>query len=93
MEKDGKLPTSHKPVCASCNIAFIPMTNGIDVLDITNFGPCTIWGAELWKCPKCNHEIIIEFGSQPLRLHYEKGFNDLISHLKLKNTMYECFEE
>jgi hypothetical protein len=36
--------------------------------------PYKVWIGDLWKCPSCGHELIVGVGKEPLREHYQEGF-------------------
>jgi len=70
----------HRPVCNSCSCEMIPFVNGVGVLDHADFGPYSLWDADLWQCPKCGKEVIGGFGQGPISAHYEMGFQRMIEH-------------
>ena len=62
----------HRPVCAACQVDMRPEKNGVGVLDMADWGPCNLWDADLWECPKCGHQIVSGFGDNPISAHYMK---------------------
>lgn len=91
MEKTDKRFTGyHRPVCKKCNCELRPETNGVGVLDMAKFGPCDLWDADLWKCPKCGIEVVGGFGNSPISGHWEEPrFKKMIAGygpLLIKNT-------
>ena len=62
---------NHRPVCVKCQVEMRPEKNGVGVLDMADFGSYKIWDADKWKCPKCNHEIVVGFGQRAIAEHYE----------------------
>ena len=38
--------------------------------------PYKLWVGDLWKCPDCEHEIVVGFGSRPTAEHYQLGFKE-----------------
>jgi hypothetical protein len=44
--------------------------------------PYKVWCGDMWKCPSCGHELISGVGQEPLREHYQEGFEDLREKLK-----------
>ena len=72
----------HRPVCVKCEVDLRPETNGVKVLDHANFGPYKLWDADLWKCPICEIQVVIGFGSLPLSEHYKNGFKEAVERAK-----------
>ena len=62
----------HRPVCTACQTEMHPEKNGVGVLDLADWGPCNLWDADLWECPKCGHQIVSGFGDNPIVRHHEK---------------------
>jgi len=54
---------NHKPVCIKCNTELRPEEVGVELLDMAEWGPYQLWNADLWKCPSCGIEIIVNFGN------------------------------
>ena len=55
----------HRPVCSKCEIEFVPIRNGVDVIDYGENGPYQIFEADEWACPECGFRIIKGFGDEP----------------------------
>ena len=80
----------HRPVCAPCQVEMHPERNGVGVLDMASFGPCDLWDADLWECPKCGHQIVSGFGANPVSSHYLKeGFPRLIQSYRDNSIVIE----
>jgi len=43
-----------------------------------------VWYADLWRCPKCDHETVAGFGNGPLKEHFEDGFGEWLDIAKAK---------
>jgi DNA-directed RNA polymerase subunit RPC12/RpoP len=70
----------HRPVCAECNVEFIPEELGIVVVDVSNHRPHKPTHADLWKCPKCGHRIVIGFARMGIYLSDESFGRKLKSY-------------
>jgi len=80
----------HRPVCAACQVDMRPKMNGVGVLDMASFGPCNLWDADLWECPKCELQIVAGFGSNPVSGHYEGDrFERLIQSYREHSLVFE----
>lgn len=84
MEKTKKqvISSFHRPVCPECECEMRPEKNGVGVLDMAGFGPCEIWDADLWKCPKCDKQVIGGFGDSAISAHYKEDFEREIKRYK-----------
>ena len=81
----------HRPVCRACQIEMHPEHNGVGVLDMSDYGPDDLWEADLWKCPKCGHEIVSGFGSSPISSHYKgEQFQELVQAYRDYTIVVEC---
>ena len=90
LEEVNKGRSYHRPVCASCQVEMRPETNGVGVLDMAEFGPVSLWDADLWKCPSCGHQIVAGFGDSPISRHGEgKSFEDHIEHYRRHSIVVE----
>lgn len=78
----------HRPVCPECNCEMRPEKNGVGVLDIAVFGPCNLYAADLWKCPRCDKLVIGGFGHRPIASHYEDDFLKTIEDYKSRGLLY-----
>ena len=64
-----------RPICVDCKTEMIPEKNSILVCQHNPAGkPIKIWCADLWKCPMCEYEIILGFGSGAISEWYEDSF-------------------
>jgi len=77
----------HRPVCPKCNVELHPERNGVGVLDMSNFGPYSLWDSDLWKCPTCGVEVLGGFGSGPLSAHYQDDFERVVEAYKAKGLL------
>lgn len=55
----------HRPVCSKCEIEFVPIQNGVNVIDYEENGAYQIFEADEWGCPECGFRIIKGFGNKP----------------------------
>jgi hypothetical protein len=81
----------HRPVCIKCNCELHPEHNGVGVLDMADFGPCDLYDADLWKCPKCGLGVVGGFAINPISAHYKPDFEKHIKFYEkqgylIKNT-------
>lgn len=77
----------HRPVCVACKCEMRPETNGVGVLDMADFGPCELWDADKWKCPKCGIEVVGGFAQNAISAHYENDFVNMIKHYENKGLL------
>ena len=93
MEKTKKQVISgyHRPVCIKCNCELQPERNGVGVLDMANFGPCDLYDADLWKCPRCGIEVVGGFASGPIASHYKEGFQEIIASYEKQGLLIKNF--
>jgi len=95
---------SHRPVCVTCKIEMRPEKNDVLVVDyrITHVtkGKDALfehqeqyqcWSADLWKCPKCQKEIVIKFGGKSLA-HGEEGIKNWIEDYKEISRVVNNYE-
>jgi hypothetical protein len=73
-----------KMVCVPCEVELKPQENGVLVIETAAFGPYKVWYADLWRCPKCDHETVAGFGNGPLKEHFEDGFEEWLDIAKAK---------
>ena len=54
----------HRPICYDCNVEYACYSNDFLVNDrqVGPF-PSTFWFGDVWKCPGCEHKIIIGRGA------------------------------
>ena len=72
-----------KMVCVNCHVELKPEANGILLIETASFGVYKVWSADVWKCPKCEIEIVAGFGNQPIREdHYKEGFPVWLEKMK-----------
>lgn len=46
--------------------------------------PYKCWMGDLWKCPDCQHEIVVGVCSGPFAEHYQKDFEEIQTRLNAK---------
>jgi hypothetical protein len=73
-------------VCVPCQVEYKPELNEILAIEMASFGPYKVWSADLWKCPKCGHEIVSGFGHAPLNEHYTDGFGEWLENAMLRTA-------
>ena len=73
-----------KMVCVSCEVELKPQENGVLVIEMASFGAYKVWNADVWECPKCNHQTVAGFGNNPLHEHYEDGFAEYLDLAKTR---------
>jgi len=56
---------AHRPVCVKCEVEMRAEKNGVTVIDTEQDKATQLWGADLWKCPKCGVKIVMGFGDKP----------------------------
>ena len=61
------------PICAKCRVSYVPLKNGVYVLELAGERPYKLWNADSWKCPRCGHMAIGGFGSRA-REHFDAHF-------------------
>lgn len=81
----------HRPVCPECECEMRPERNGVGVLDMAEFGPCDLYDADLWQCPKCGKKVIGGFGNGPMVSHYGEGFARLVQTRTDKGILYRNY--
>lgn len=79
-----------KTICVKCQIEYKPEKNGVVVEEMASFGSYKLWSADLWKCPKCGHEIIAGFADRNFAEHYQPDYKDILE--KVSKT-YKCYEK
>lgn len=77
-----------KSVCVKCEVELKPEENGVIVVEMfqQNKEIYRLWEADLWKCPICGVEVVLGFGNQPFRLHFEEDCNALVEKFKLEGS-------
>lgn len=79
-----------KPVCVKCQCFYRPEKNGFcftegmpkglnaprGLRDPSAWEPYKLWRGDLWKCPDCNHLIIVGCASSNFHEHYLPGFTE-----------------
>lgn len=75
-----------KMVCTKCQLPLFPKENGVYVAEVflSPPQPCKVWMADLWGCCECGMEVVAGFGNNPIKEHYEEGFEELLGKVKGK---------
>ena len=81
----------HRPVCPQCECEMRPERNEVGVLDMAEFGPCELYDADLWKCPKCGKEVIGGFGNGPMVRHHDEGFARFVQTRTDEGILYKNY--
>ena len=76
-----------KLICVNCEVELKPDVNGALIIEHASFGPYKLWYADVWKCPKCNHQTVSGFGHNPLMEHFEDGFEVFLEKAKAKAVL------
>lgn len=73
----------HRPVCVKCNIELMPERNGVTVVDWyrENQEIYQLWDADLWKCRKCDMEIVVGFGGDPYARHDSTNCQEMVDNM------------
>ena len=71
-----------KMVCVECEVELKPEENGALIIENASFGPYKVWYADVWSCPKCQHETVAGFGNNPIAEHYHEGFQEWLEKAK-----------
>ena len=69
--------------CVDCAVAMRPRKNDIRVVETLDDGvtPYRIWCADLWECPRCNHQLIAGFGIKPIAEKRDKDFAEELAEI------------
>jgi len=68
-------------VCVKCEIGYKIKKNGAYLIEMfcEPPQPYKIWMCDIWKCPKCNREVVKGFGSTPIAEHFQANFNRILA--------------
>ena len=47
------------PICWNCGVQMGVEKNGVIIAEMTAFGPCALWMADLWKCEQCGFQTVV----------------------------------
>ena len=67
-----------RPICSQCQIDFRPVKNGVEVLELADFGPYRLWQADEYECPACRVRIITGFADHPYAEYYQDKFKQAL---------------
>lgn len=62
------------PVCCTCHIEMRVRHNGVVAVMMAEYGPLEIRRADMFSCPECSAEALIQFAEQPEIRHTETAF-------------------
>jgi len=69
--------TYHEPVCVTCGVNMRCELNAAVVVDtLENGAEVQLWNADKWKCPSCNHEVVLSFSQLPIQEAPDKELFD-----------------
>ena len=82
---------SHKPVCVKCHLEFRPARIGVVVVELYTRDqvPYRMINGDVWQCPGCGAEIIVNYGTNSL-YHHDEGFEDRLEHIPKSNRVDVC---
>ena len=66
-------------VCARCQVELYPKKNGVGAIAMGDSGPEAIYDADLWRCPNCGLEVVLDFGNKPIREHFHPDFAAVVA--------------
>jgi len=72
-----------KLACVKCQVEYVQI--GIGVYAIETFldkEPYKIWRADMWACPKCRHKVLDGYGKNPIAMHFEEKFQEVLLEAK-----------
>jgi hypothetical protein len=95
-----------KPICVPCERFYRPAKNGISFLEGMPNGTDTpprsgkghadewddykLWMGDKWRCPGCDHEIVVGFGREPLAVQHEPTFRKDVDSYKPAFRVNDC---
>ena len=90
---EDRIPVNyHRPVCVSCNVEMRVQKNGVVVLDHASYGEYAITEADLWRWPKCKHDVVLGFAMFPYARHHEEHFKGLVAHARIDDLIIDNYE-
>lgn len=76
-----------KEICVKCQTEMRVEIIGVLVIEMAEFGPYKVWGADLMKCPGCGCEVVTRFSDKPIRQdHWASDFPAWLEDQKKKAT-------
>lgn len=84
-----------KIVCEDCETEFVPLKNGVVVID-TAFDPpqpYKLWEADALVCPGCRKIIVGGFANRPFAVHHRADFNTVLADVLEKRTVFWNYEK
>ena len=80
------------PICSKCQINLRPVKNGVEVLELADFGPYRLWEADEYECPRCRIRIITGFGFSPYTEHHKDDFTRLLEAARSRPATFRQWE-
>jgi hypothetical protein len=94
-----------KPVCVPCERFMRPKRNGFSwiegmpVVEDPGIGksarpgawkPYKLWISDLWHCPSCNAEVIVDHALSPIDEHYRPSFEASVAARDATLLVKDC---
>lgn len=70
---------SPSPVCATCQVSFRPIQNGVPVIEMASYGPYRLWAADVYVCPSCGRRIVTGWCNEPIHHTYASFAERLVA--------------
>lgn len=78
-------------ICAKCCVELVPHRVGVTVVEhVLEVGPYRIWQADLWKCPKCKVETILNFADKAVE-HWQSDFDKTLKWAEKRPFLYNVY--
>lgn len=52
------------------------------VLQDDEVSPYKLWSGDLYRCPNCNHEVIVGVGAAPIAEHFQPDYAEKVKAYK-----------
>ena len=81
-------------ICVRCEVALKIQRNGVALIEMFADPPrpYKIWMADQWQCPKCLIEMVSGAGQGPIAEHFQDGFEEVLSNIKVSNNVVYEYE-
>jgi hypothetical protein len=71
------MPSISNVVCADCRVEMRAHKTGDVVEELQSDGePYKVWSCDRFKCPRCESEVLVNFGRQPIAEHWQPGYGN-----------------
>jgi DNA-directed RNA polymerase subunit RPC12/RpoP len=77
-----------KTICVKCNKQAEVIQSGVTAVEMAEFGPYKLWGADLHRCPKCGYEFVSGFAHVAYAEHFQDGFEGMMQKAIDANNAY-----